>query len=484
MKRIVFILSLVILICIFILLFSKKKHPYKHLFKETPYVPTLKGRKRYVNFDASASTLPFEDVCKKIEYFTKYYSNIHRGHGYLSKVSSHLFDKSRKIVLDFINAPDEKYMCIFGKNTSECINKLAYCFTSPVCKCKERDVILITEMEHHSNILPWKKNPEKIVDFIKINKQGFLDLEDLNEKIKKYGERISIISVSGGSNVTGIVNPIKEIAEIAHSVGAFICVDGAQLVPHRKINIDENDIDFLCFSGHKMYSPFGIGVLVGLRSFFNNHTPCFSGGGEVDFVDIKNNIVLWKKSEERHEEGTPNIIGVIALSEAIKILNSINMDKVHSHETELYKYAYDKLSTVPNINILSPNPEFDPLGIVSFYIGGLHQSHVGSVLEYEYGIGCRSGCLCASPYVKRLLGISDVFVKQIIQKIEDEDDKRGISGVVRISFSLYTSKEDIDYLCFALENIINGKYKSYIQNKDGSFVPETFKPELFNYDIL
>jgi cysteine desulfurase / selenocysteine lyase len=490
MKKYSFLTSLILVILI-ILVISISPHSgqnYRNMFKKFPNVPLLNGTySEFVNLDASASTLPFQEVCKKIDDFTRYYSNIHRGHGYLSKVASSQFDESRKIILDFVGASREKYMCIFGKNTSECINKLAYCFTSQTCKCKSKNVILLTEMEHHSNILPWIKNQEKIVEFIKIDEFGFLDISDLKNKIDKYGDRISIISVTGGSNVTGIVNDLSEITKLSKSVGAMVCVDGAQLIPHRQMEMEKLGIDFLCFSGHKMYSPFGLGCLIGPKEFFNDHIPCFSGGGEVELVVINDisdkNTVLWKDNEERHEEGTQNIIGVIALSESIKILNRIGMENVKRHEDEMYKYAFDKASLIPNVNIVSPHPSNEPLGILSFYIGGLHQGQVGAILDYEYGIGCRSGCLCASPYVKKLLGISDVFIDELINQIKS-GDKRHISGVVRVSFSLYTTKLDIDKLCNALHNITQGNYSSYGQNIDGTFIPEIHQKELIDYNIF
>jgi len=503
-KEIILIIAL-ITILILILMTIPRSNSYIHLFKYRPKVPIVIGTEfeknnrtflgklglakigevEYVPLDSAASTFPFKNVCQKIDKFMPYYSNIHRGHGYLSKLSSNLFDKSRELILNFLNAPKELYSCVFGKNTSECINKLAHCFTSKKCKCKTRNVILISEMEHHSNILPWLE-PEngKIVEYIKThNKDGSLDMDDYAYKIKKHGTNIAIVSISGASNVTGITTDIKRIVTLAKQIGAYVSIDGAQLVPHRKVDMTELGIDFLCFSAHKMYSPFGIGVMVGLKEFLNQQDPCFKGGGEVIFVDLSTNKVVWKNSEEKHEEGTQNIVGVIALSESIKILSSIGMDNVHSHETELYRYAYNSISKIPNINILSPSPEKDPIGVFSFFIGGLHQGKIGSILEYEYGIGLRSGCLCASSYVRRLLGVPYSFVNHVMDKIVNEDDYRNISGVVRISFGLYTTKDDIDRVCIALKNIIRGSFKNYIQKKNGEFVLEKEDPRLTDYDI-
>jgi Selenocysteine lyase len=404
-----------------------------------------------------------------MDAFMPYYSNIHRGHGYPSKYSSHVYEQCRETILDFVGANRDEFVCIFGKNTTECLNKLSWCFTSAECKCSSpKDVILLTKMEHHSNLLPWRKGDHITLDYVGITPEGKLDLDDLQVKLQKYGSRISLVSVSGASNVTGIVNPISTISKMVHQVGAFLCVDGAQLVPHKQVNMEQEGIDFLCFSGHKMYAPFGVGVLVGRKDFFNKHTPCMVGGGEVELVT--KDKVVWKSTPEKEEEGTPNVVGSVALAESVKILQEIGMDKVFDHEKEMYRYAYDKISEIPGITIVSLPPSDDQIGIFTFIVDGVHYNLVGTVLSDEYGIGTRSGCFCSHIYIQSLFGIPDKEITEIVRRVEDEKDKRGLPGFVRASFSLYTTKEDVDRLYSALVNISQGKYSNYEQEMNGDFV--------------
>ena len=415
-----------------------------------PMVPLQNGSYvRYCNLDSAASTLPFQSVCQAIEDYLPYYANVHRGHGYPSKLSSEYIDQCRDQVLHFIRADPNEFICIFGKNTTECINKLSWCFTSPSCLCSSsKPIILLSEMEHHSNMLPWRKNDKIQVEYIKILPDGKLDMEDAKHKLVKWKDKISIVSVSGASNVTGIVNPLSELSELAHQAGAYFCVDGAQLVPHRKVDMTRDKIDFLCFSGHKMYAPFGIGVLVGRKSFFNQHPPCLSGGGEVDMV-TKSKIV-WKSSPEKEEDGTLNITGIMALRETLSQLSRLGMDQVDNHEQTLYQYAYQKLSPLPFLTLLSPPPSDHPIGIFTFYIPTIPYHMVGDRLSKEFGIGTRTGCFCAHVYIESLLGISDEESQQIIDRVLSTQDRTWLPGLVRASFSLYTTPEDIDRLYDAL----------------------------------
>jgi cysteine desulfurase / selenocysteine lyase len=452
------------------------------LFKPRPKSPTVYGYELdYVNFDNAASTCPFQEVCDKTDHFLRYYSNIHRGHGFSSKISGYAFEKAREEILQFVGAgkadEDKKsaleYVCIFGKNTSECFNKLSHSFLD--CPEKRKNtVILTTKMEHHSNMLPWRRGN---VDYIDTLPDGSLDMSSLQQLINKYsssGKKISLISVTGASNVTGIVNNLKVISQIAHSIGAFFCVDGAQLVPHKKVNMREMGIDFMCFSAHKMYAPFGIGVLIGRKDYFDGvvGAPCMQGGGEVKLVTLDS--VIWKESPEKDEEGTQNIPGVIALGEAIKKLQSLGMENVEKHEQDLYEKAYAGMSNIsPDIKIISPRPGTLPcVNILTFYIVGIHPGLVGTILGDEYGIGCRTGCFCAHPYVSKLMGVDDSYVRRIAEEVQ-HDDYRSLTGFVRISFSLQNDADEIARLVNAIKRIVKDK-KRYIelynQLRGGEFV--------------
>lgn len=461
--------SAVIIIAIAIYYLLRKKT----LFKQNPKSPTVYGYEvDYINFDNAASTCPFQEVCEKTDNFLKYYSNIHRGHGFSSKISSYAFEKAREKVLEFVGASNE-YVCIFGKNTSECFNKLSHSFLD--CPEKRRNtIVLTTKMEHHSNMLPWRKGN---VDYIDTLQDGSLDMNSLSSLVSKYSRgklKISLISITGASNVTGIVNNIKEISDIAHGIGAFLCVDGAQLVPHKKINMTELGIDFMCFSAHKMYAPFGIGVLIGRKDYFKGiiGAPCMQGGGEVKFVTLDK--VIWKDSPEKDEEGTQNIPGVIALGEAISRLQKIGMENVENYEKDLYVRSYNGISKIsPDIKIISPSPNTIPsVNILTFYIIGIHPTLVGTILGDEFGIGCRTGCFCAHPYVSKLMGIDDAYIENMTQEVL-KDDYRSMTGFVRISFSLQNNNDEIDRLIGSLSRIVKNKKfynKMYEQMKSGEFI--------------
>jgi selenocysteine lyase/cysteine desulfurase len=288
-------------------------------------IPLCNGRRvPAVNFDNAATTPPFKSVMKEIYDFAPWYSSIHRGTGYKSCLSSMVYENSRFDILDFVKGNERYDTVIYVKNSTEAINKVSY----RLCGDNKKCVVLSTSMEHHSNDLPWRGKYK--VDYIGIDKNGRLDLMDLRAKLEKYGDSVKLVTVSGASNVTGYVNPIYDIARIAHSYNARLLVDGAQLVPHIKVDMKPHDspehIDFLVFSAHKMYAPFGIGVLVGPIKEFEKGNPDYSGGGTVDVVTP--DIVTWDDPPAKEEAGTPNLMGVVALKAAIKNIESIGMDNI------------------------------------------------------------------------------------------------------------------------------------------------------------
>ena len=268
-----------------------------------------------INFDNAATTPPFITVMDEINNFSPWYSSIHRGTGYKSEFSSNTYENCRKIVLQFVNADLEEDTAIFVKNTTEAINLLC-------CSLWDNDkdlTILTTKMEHHSNDLPWR-NRFKVI-YAEVDRFGRLKLEDLEDKLKK-NKNIKLVSITGASNVTGCINPIHKIAKLAHSYGAKILVDGAQLIPHKPFSMkgdnEDEKIDFSAFSAHKMYAPFGTGVLIGPKEVFQYNEPHYRGGGTVKIVT--DDYVMWDNAPNRFEAGTPNIIGAVALAEQYKKL--------------------------------------------------------------------------------------------------------------------------------------------------------------------
>ncbi|MEO0105850.1 MAG: aminotransferase class V-fold PLP-dependent enzyme [candidate division WOR-3 bacterium] len=445
------------------------------------------SKRRYINFDNAASTPALLPVQKKIGEFLRWYSNVHRGTGFKSQLSSWVFEEARKIIADFVKA-DEHCCVIFCKNTTEAINKLASRLQCPALG-REKPVVLTTIMEHHSNELPWRKVAQVI--HIGLKPDGTIDKNDFYTKLKEYKGRVQLVAISGASNVTGYINPIYEFAQRVHEVGAQIAVDAAQLAPHRPIDIkpkgDPSHIDYLSFSAHKMYAPYGIGVLVGDKALFQIGTPDDVGGGTADIVDLES--AYWKDLPEREEAGTPDIIGVVALAQAIKLIKKIGFESIIEHESSLTAYALTELNKLPEIIIYgdqNPNNARNRLGVIAFNVKGMHHALVSAILSYEGGIGVRNGCFCAHPYVKCLLGVSPSEAKEI-EKMIINRDRSLVPGAVRISFGIYNTKEEIDHLIKMLKIIIEKKYKGkYILNKErGEYYPEGFEfnfTQFFKFD--
>ena len=398
-----------------------------------------------INFDNAATTPPFKAVIKNICNFAPWYSSIHRGAGFKSQLSSHIYELARYKVASFVKANPAVHDIIFVKNTTEAINKMAY----RLWDTNKKQVILCSDMEHHSNDLPWRDKFH--VDYIGIDDNGRLMLDDLEDKLRKYGDKVALVAITGASNVTGHINPIHKIAQMVHSHGTKLLVDGAQLVPHAPVDMkpfySPEHIDFLTFSAHKMYAPFGIGVLIGPKEFFRDGAPELRGGGTVKAVT--HDFVCWADSPHKEEAGTPNLMGVVALSTAIDILNSIGMNSIETYERTLTKYAISKMAAIPNIKIYGDIENIDNrVAIISFNIKDLPHGLVASALSYESAISVRSGCFCAHPYIQKLLGLSPEEIQKQIKTI-----KSPYAGMVRVSFGLYNTKEEIDLLVDKLWDI-------------------------------
>ncbi|WP_423236528.1 aminotransferase class V-fold PLP-dependent enzyme [Clostridium oryzae] len=417
-------------------------------------VPSANGKKvNYINFDNAATTPPFKAVMKKICEFAPMYSSVHRGEGYKSNYSSELFDSTRSEILKFFNADEKSNIVIFVKNTTEGLNKLSYRLIN------DKDcVVLSSAMEHHSNDLPWRDKCK--VDYVEVDSDGRLLISDLQKKLEYYNGKVKYVTISGASNVTGYVNNIYRIAEMAHSFNSKIIVDGAQLVPHAKIDLKpDNDIqhiDYIVFSAHKMYAPFGIGVIIGPKEPFSLGDPEYKGGGTIKTVTM--DLVDWAEPPYKEEAGSQNIIGVAALSAAIKQLNKIGMAEIEKCEKEILKYALESLSEIKGIEIYGETKFMGSrLGIIPFNIKGIHHSKTAKILSEEAGISVRSGCFCAQPYVRKFLKLSPMEIQK--NRGLEFDEK---SGMVRLSFGLYNTKQEIDILVHTIRHIIMNKSKYQI----------------------
>ncbi len=406
-----------------------------------------------INFDNAATTPVLYSVLKEINQFAPWYSSVHRGAGYKSKVSSDIYEQGRDVVQSFVNSDKERDIVIFTKNTTESINMLSYILSQQKFHQK---VILSTFMEHAANDLPWRNKFK--VDYVEIDRYGRLSLEDLENKLIRYRGSVKLVSVTGASNVTGYLNPIHKIAALAHKYDAKIFVDGAQLVPHTLVDMKGFDtlehIDYLAFSSHKMYAPFGSGVLIGPKNDFMETNPFIQGGGAIRLVTPKR--VEWEEPADKEEAGTPNLMGVVALTAAIKTLQTVGMDNIHKVEKVLYDYAISGMKSIPGIKFYSDPFKEDTISVIPFNLEGVHHSVLPLILSGEAGIAVRNGFFCTHPYCERLLGLSE---EDMNNNFEEEDAV--FPGLVRASFGFYNNHNEIDKFLSSL-SIIAEKKEYYI----------------------
>ncbi|HEX9062375.1 MAG TPA: aminotransferase class V-fold PLP-dependent enzyme [Clostridia bacterium] len=405
-----------------------------------------------INFNNAATTPAFSSVVKKINDFLPMYGTVNNGQGQKSKNTVYLFEEVRAAVLDFVKGDKNKDVVIFLGNATEAINKLSYRFTVP----NKNDVILSTEMEHYSNDLPWRE--KYTIDYAMTDNNGRLSIEDLENRLKKHNGKVKLVTVCGVSNVTGYVNPIYKIAEIAHKYKAMIHVDGSQHLPHLPMDMKPSDspqhIDFLSFSAHKMYAPFGTGVLIGPKSIFDKGIPEYVGGRAAQHIAFDS--VKWETPPKKEEVGTPNTIGVIALSEAIKILSEIGMENVQKYETDILNYATQKLKDVPDLHIYADNTE-SRVGIIPMNMRGIPHDILSRILANEAAIGTRNGDVTAAIYINKLLSAAPDVTQSYIEDIIPPPP-----GLSRVSFGIYNTKEEVDVLADLLYKISSDK-KRYVE---------------------
>jgi selenocysteine lyase/cysteine desulfurase len=409
----------------------------------------IRGRKRnYIYFDNAASTPALISVINELYDYLDWYSGVHRGTGYKSLVSSRIYDDAHDIIGRFVGADSVRDTVIMVKNTSEAINKLSYRL-----QLKPADVVITTDMEHHSNDLPWRARAR--VEYASIDRQGRLDTESLKRHLKSNYPRTKLLAVCGASNVTGHVNDVHLLARMAHEYGCPILVDGAQLVPHQHFDMkphnDTAHIDYLAFSGHKIYSPFGSGVLIGPRNTFAGGPPEYPGGGTVKLV--MTDKVFWADPPDRDEAGSPNVIGTYALARTLMYLDRLGMDKLGRYEQELTDYALDQLQQVKGITIYGSKPR---VGVISFNLADLPHALLGAILCFDAGMGVRTGCFCAQKYVRQLLGLaeSDHYLE-----LYDSGRMAKIPGMVRVSLAAYNTREEVDELVRWLKHIAAHPHK-------------------------
>jgi selenocysteine lyase/cysteine desulfurase len=422
-------------------------------------VPLLSGGTRpYVNLDNASSTPTFRPIVEKVDEFMRYYANVARGTGFKSQVASWAYEESRRTIGRFLGADPATDTVIVTRNTTEALNRLAVLFPF-----KPDSVVLTTLMEHHSNDLPWRRRARVV--HAGLNSDGSLDLDDFTAKLKELRGKVALVAVTGASNVSGWVNPIHRLARLAHEAGARIVVDAAQIAPHRAINMrrpdDPEHIDFIAFSGHKTYAPYGIGILAGNKSILHAPEPALVGGGVVDLVTLHS--AVWRGLPSREEAGTPAVVGAVAMATAINLLEAAGWDAITRHEDELTRYALARLSRIPGVKVYgktkADNLE-DRIGVIAFSMNGKPDQLVAAVLAYEAGVGGRCGLFCAHPYVFSLLGIGEREVEGLRERVA-AGNLSNLPGVMRVSFGLYNDRTDVDALCDSLEAIARGEHARY-----------------------
>jgi len=394
----------------------------------------INGHKLIYLDNAATSQRPWQVAQAVYDFYTKHNANIHRGLHTLSEEATEMYEEAHRAVKEFINARTWEEI-IFTRNTTEAINLVAY--SLGVRRFKPGDEIIITMMEHHSNMVPWQMLKDLYgikLHYIKLRPDGTLDLEHYRSLLSPNTKLVSVAHVS---NVLGVINPVKEIIKLAHDVGALVLIDAAQSAPHLKLDVQDIDCDFMAFSGHKMLGPTGIGVLYGKKELLEEMDPFLRGGDMIKQVKIEG--ASWNDLPWKFEAGTSNIAGGIGLKAAIEYLQNIGMDCIFEHEKTLAKYTIDKLKEIEEVKLFGPEERigvilFGPeerIGVISFIVEGISPDLVGIAMN-ETGIAIRTGCHCAQP-------LHEFF---------------GIRGTARASFYLYNTFEEADKFIERLKEII------------------------------
>lgn len=392
--------------------------------KDFPILEEKIYGKPLVYLDNGATTQrPLTVVDKMTEYYLRYNSNVHRGVHYLSNKCTDANEEAREIVRKFIGAASAEEI-IFTRGTTESINLVAHSFGEAFIH--EGDEIVVTEMEHHANIVPWQMLCERkkvVLKVVPFNDKGELDMEVFG---KLMNERVKLVGVAYVSNVLGTVNPVKQIIDAAHAFGAYVLVDGAQAIQHIPVDMQALDCDFFAFSGHKIYGPTGVGVLYGKKSLLEQMPP-WQGGGEM-IKEVRFEKTTYNELPFKFEAGTPDFIGVIGLGEALEYVNRIGLEEMARYEHELLGYAMEQIRLIPGIILYGDAAAKS--SVISFGIEGIHPFDLGTLLD-KMGIAIRTGQLCAEPVMQHY----------------------GVNAMARASLAMYNTREEIDVFCAGLKKI-------------------------------
>jgi cysteine desulfurase/selenocysteine lyase len=409
-------------------LVNDKKRIHFDVYKLRNEFPILNQKingNRLVYFDnAATNQKPLSVINSISDYYKTINSNVHRGVHSLSEKATAAYEEARAKVKEFINADSVKEI-IFTKGTTEGVNLVASSFGESILK--ESDEVIISQMEHHSNMIPWQILCEKknaVLKYIPVNEAGELMMDEF---VKMINDKVKMISVVYVSNSLGTINPVKEIIDIAHRHNIPIMLDAAQAAPHLKIDVKYLDCDFLAFSGHKVYGPTGIGILYGKEKFLENMLPYQSGGEMIKTVTYDKTV--FNELPYKFEAGTPNIEGAIGLGAAVDFVNGLGHENIHGYETELLEYGNRKLTESGGIRFIGTAKE--KASVISFLVEGVHPYDTGTILD-QMGIAVRTGFHCTQPLIEQ---------------------KYNLPGTVRASFAVYNTKEEIDKLTEGLQKV-------------------------------
>ncbi|GAB2836929.1 aminotransferase class V-fold PLP-dependent enzyme [Streptomyces daliensis] len=421
------------------------------------------GEVTYAALDYAASAPALQRVWDDVAAYAPYYGSVHRGAGYLSQLSTELFEQSRQAVADFLNCREGDQV-VFTRATTDSLNLLASALP-------EGTHVYVFETEHHASLLPWRARETTYLDAPRSPEQAVATLEEALHQAPKGPK---LVCVTGASNVTGEIWPVRRLAEAAHRHGARIVLDAAQLAPHHPVDLRELGVDWVAFSGHKLYAPFGAGVLAGRADWLQRAEPYLAGGGASRKVARRADggvDVEWQAGPARHEAGSPNVIGAYSIASACRALTEAGFDRLVARERELLGRLTAGLAEVPEVRVLSLfGDDADRVGVLSFVVDGWNSSHFAAALSAEYGIGVRDGLFCAHPLLRTLLG--------------GEDDEPGECGApeaapgerslnaIRVSFGAGTPDEHVERFVRAVRELVADGARWSYRTEDGRCVPD------------
>ncbi|MGA5194894.1 aminotransferase class V-fold PLP-dependent enzyme [Streptomyces exfoliatus] len=422
------------------------------------------GEVTYAALDYAASAPALQRVWDDVAAYAPYYGSVHRGAGYLSQLSTDLFENSRATVAEFLDCrPGDQV--VFTRSTTDSLNLLAR--TIPA-GCE----VFVFETEHHASLLPWQDARVTYLNAPRTPEQAVATLERALADRDPYGP--ALVCVTGASNVTGELWPVKELAAAAHAHGARIVLDAAQLAPHHPVSVRELDVDWIAFSGHKLYAPFGSGVLAGRADWLQDAEPYLAGGGASKKVARRTDggvDVEWHTTAARHEAGSPNVIGVYSIASACKALTEAGFDTLVERERHLIAKVRTGLAEVPEVKVLSLFGDDAPrVGVISFVVEGWNSSHFAAALSAEYGIGVRDGLFCAHPLVRTLLG-SDPQTQGECGAPEAAPGERSLNAI-RVSFGAGTPDEHVERFVGAVKELVRDGAQWKYRTEDGRCVPD------------